>query len=80
MADVASPKEVIGVAENVLEHIAKIRHRAGMYGKGSPRPQGSGKITPNDVHNMLAVIMAELISLKTHLGLDKTPEALEALD
>ena len=70
-----TPADVIGIAEKILEHIAHIRQRAGMYGEVLSPPRHGGKTHPNDVHNTLSVLMAEVVSLKAHLGIDGMPEA-----
>ena len=60
-------------AEKVLNQIALAQKRAGAFGKQPPLPRHGKDATANDVHNLMEVIKAELISLKTHMGIAERP-------
>lgn len=67
------PGDVIIKARGVLQLVARIQDRAGIFEKRSPLPQSDGEVTPSDVFNMVGLIRTELIALKLHFGITEQP-------
>ncbi len=66
-----APRDVMGVAHEILRIIGKIQKRAGMQNIASAPDFTGEKITPNEVFNEVGIILAELISLKVKFNLLK---------
>lgn len=78
------PVDVIEQARTLLATISQLKKRAGIFGSGLPVARHDAIVTPNDVFNLVSVIIAELIDVEIHLGIsnqlalpavthDKTP-------
>ena len=63
-------RQIIRKCHQLSDILYRVQERAGMFSPVIPAASLGEDITPNDIINELGVILAELISLNMHLGID----------
>jgi len=63
------PADVFVQAESVLSTIAQLKQRAGIFGTSLPVAEEDGVVTPNDVFNLVSVLLADIVEVEIHLGI-----------
>jgi len=68
------PADVIVQAHAVLKTIGQLKVRAGMFATSLPIAKQDSRVTPNDVFNLVSVIIAELTEIEIHFGISEQLE------
>ena len=71
---VTKPNEVLTYTKEVLELVAMLKQRAGMFEEHNATVLLGGVVTRFDVFNQIRLIETELIELKFFLGITEIPE------
>ncbi len=68
------PEDVLAQAHLITILLKKLKLRVGLLDKALPLSPAPEKITPDDVHNSIELILSELENVKIHLGISEIPQ------